>query len=82
MAKTPVPAQSPPARAAAQPSLQEAQARLKAATDKHDAVVSALSRIGVSAQEKRSAQAASKQVERELREARRLLQEAQAATPG
>jgi hypothetical protein len=60
-------------------SLQEAQARLQAATERHAAVVSALSRLGASPQDKRQAQAESKKVEHELREAKRLLQEAQAS---
>ena len=60
-------------------SLQEAQARLQAATERHAAVVSALSRLGASPQDKRQAQAESKKVEHELREAKRLFQEAQAS---
>ena len=79
MAKKPGSKDTPPAQADAEARLQEAVARLKAATDRHDAVVSALSRIGVSAQERRFAQGESKKVERELREATRLLEEAQAA---
>ncbi len=62
----------------AETNLQEALARLKTATDRHDAVVAVLSRVGVSAQEKRSAQVESKKVERDLRDAKRLVQEAQA----
>jgi hypothetical protein len=58
--------------------LQEALARLKAATEKHEAVISALSRLGASAQEKRLAQAEKKKVDHALREAQRLLREAQA----
>jgi signal transduction histidine kinase len=81
MVKKPTPAKSVPAQADAEARLQEAVARLKAATDRHDAVVSALSRIGVSAQERRFAQGESKKVERELRDARRLLEEAQATAP-
>jgi signal transduction histidine kinase len=79
MVTKPTSKDSPPAQAGAEARLQEAVARLKAATDKHDAMVSALSRVGVSAQERRFAQGEGKKVERELREARRLLQEAQAA---
>jgi hypothetical protein len=59
--------------------LQEAEARFKAATDRHDAVVSVLSRLSTTPQDKRQAQAEAKKVDQELREARRLLQEAQAA---
>ena len=62
----------------AQARLQEAQARMKSATDRHAAIVDVLSRVGVSAQDKRSAQMESKKVERELREARRLLEQSQA----
>ncbi|MDB5858666.1 MAG: hypothetical protein JWQ76_2355 [Ramlibacter sp.] len=80
MVKKPIPDNSTPTQADAEAKLQEALARLKAATARHDAVVSALSRLGASAHEKRSAQAANKQVERELRDARRLVEEAQATT--
>ncbi|MCG2594229.1 hypothetical protein LZ009_15710 [Ramlibacter sp. XY19] len=59
--------------------LQEAEARLKAATERHDAVVSFLSRLSTTPQDKRQAQAEAKKVDQELREAKRLLQEAQAA---
>jgi hypothetical protein len=59
--------------------LQEAEARLKTATERHAAVVSFLSRPGASAQDKRLAQSESKKVEHELREATLALQEAQAA---
>ena len=62
----------------AQAQLQEAQARVVAATARQAAVVSVLSRIGVSAQDKRMAQLASKKIEHELREAKRALDEAQA----
>jgi hypothetical protein len=78
MVKKPVTDKSAPKPSEAEAKLQEAAARLKAATDRHDAVVSALSRLGASPQEKRSAQAVGKQVEHELREARRLLEELQA----
>lgn len=57
--------------------LQEALARMKSATERHAAVVGVLSRLGVSAQDKRLAQAESKKIEHELREAKRLLGEAQ-----
>ena len=52
---------------------------MKAATDRHAAVVGVLSRLGVSAQDKRLAQAESKKVDRDLRDAKKLLKEAQAA---
>jgi hypothetical protein len=81
MAKKPVSKDSAPAQADAEARLHAAEARLKAALERHDAVVSALSRLRASPQEKRAAQAAGKQVEHELREARRLLEEAQSA-PG
>ena len=60
--------------------LQEALAQLKAATDRQQAVISVLSRVGVSAQDKRLAQAEGKKVDHALREAKRLVQEAQALT--
>lgn len=75
MVKKPVPAASNETEA--EVKLQEALARMKSATDRHAAVIGVLSRVGVSAQDKRSAQAESKKVERELRDARRLLAEAQ-----
>lgn len=62
-----------------QPNLQEALARLKSATDRQAAVVSVLSRLGVSAQDKRLAQAEGKKADHELREAKRLLGQAQAS---
>jgi hypothetical protein len=77
MVAQPASKQGSPGQADAQARLQEAQARLKAATDRHAAVVSVLSRLGVSPQEKRLAQAESKKAEHDLREARRLLQQAQ-----
>ena len=78
MVKKP-PSKDTPPKVDSEAKLREAEARLKAASDRHDAVVSALSRLGASAQDKRQAQAESKKVEHELREAKRLLQEAQAA---
>lgn len=63
----------------AETRLQEAIARLKGATDRHAALVAVLSRVGVSPQEKRDAQGQSKKIDHDLREAKRLLQEAQAA---
>lgn len=64
----------------AETKLQEALARMKLADDRHAAVVSVLSRLGVSAQEKRLAQAEGKKVDQELREAKRLLRDAQLLT--
>jgi hypothetical protein len=58
--------------------LAEALARVKDASDRHAAVIAVLSRVRVSAQEKRLAQAEGKKVDRDLREARRMLREAQA----
>lgn len=69
------------AEAAAETKLREAHARMKAATDRHAAIVAAMSGLHVSPQERRLAQSESKKVERELQDARRLLQEAQAAAP-
>ena len=79
MVAKPVKGEGIPRQADAETRLQEALARMKAATDRHAAVVSVLSRLGVSPQEKRLAQVESKKIERDLREARRLLQEAQPA---
>ena len=62
----------------AEANLQEALARMKSATARHAAVVGVLSRVGVSAQDKRAAQVESKKVDRDLRDARRLLSEAEA----
>jgi hypothetical protein len=58
--------------------LNEALARMKSATDRRAALIDVLSRVGVSAQDKRSAQAESKKIDRDLRDAKRLLDEAQA----
>lgn len=59
--------------------LQEAMDRMKSVTDRQAAVIAVLSRVGVSAQDKRLAQAENKKLDRDLREAKRLLEEAQAA---
>jgi len=64
----------------AETRLQEAHARLKGASERHAAVVAVLSRVRVSAQEKRLAQAESKKVDHDLRDAKRLLREAQSLT--
>lgn len=66
-------------RAEAETRLRDAQAALKAATDRHAAIVAVMSRLRASPQERRLAQSQVKKVERELLDARRLLQEAQAA---
>jgi hypothetical protein len=81
MVAKPATGQATPGQAQAQAGLQEALDRVKAAMDRQAAVVKILSRVGVSAQEKRLAQAEGKKIERDLREARRLLQQAQQA-PG
>jgi len=57
---------------------QEALARVQAASTRHEAVISILSRVDVSAWEKRAAQAESRKVDKEMREAKRLLREVQA----
>ena len=75
MAKKPTTKENPPAKA---DPLQEAQARLKAANDRHAAVVSVLSRLSTTPQDKRMAQAEAKKVDQEVRDAKRLLQESQA----
>ncbi|MES3003843.1 MAG: hypothetical protein V4787_24345 [Pseudomonadota bacterium] len=64
----------------AETKLQEALARVKLASDRHAAVVSVVSRVGVSAQDKRLAQAEGKKVDQELRDAKRLLRDAQSLT--
>ena len=63
----------------AETRLKEAQARVKSASDKHAAIVSVMSRLGVSPGERRLAQSESKNVEHELQEATRMLREAEAA---
>jgi division protein CdvB (Snf7/Vps24/ESCRT-III family) len=78
MATNPVLENSVTRKAEAEAKLQEALARIKTASDRHEAVISALSRVGVSEAEKRFAQAESKKVDRDMRDARRLLREAQA----
>ncbi len=65
--------------AEAEAKLQAAHARVKSVTDKHAAVVDVLSRVGVTAINKRLAQVEVKKLDRELREARRLLAELQAS---
>lgn len=79
MVTKPVPGVDMSNETEAETKLQEALARMKSATDRHAAVVSVLSRLGVSAQDKRLAQAEGKKVDRELRDAKRLLSEAQAS---
>lgn len=79
MVTKPVPGVRMSNETAAETKLQEALARMKFATDRHAAVISVLSRLGVSAQDKRLAQAEGKKVDRELRDAKRLLSEAQAS---
>jgi hypothetical protein len=74
------PPTTPAAEADAESRLQEALARMKAASDRHAAIVAVTSRLGASAQERRFAQSEGKKVDRELSEAKRLLREAQAAT--
>lgn len=60
--------------------LREALAKMKEASDRHAAIVAAMSRLGVSPQERRLAQSESKKVDRQLSDAKRLLREAQAVT--
>lgn len=81
MVKKSAPAKSAPAQADPAARLQEAQARLKAAEDRQAAIVSVLSRLSTSAQDKRMAQIENRKVEIELREARRLVQEARDLAP-
>lgn len=70
------------AEAEAETRLREALARMKAASDRHAAIVAAMSRLGATPAERRLAQSERKKVDRELHDARRLLREAQAAAPG
>jgi hypothetical protein len=79
MVAKPVPGTGTSNETEAETRLQEALARMKSASDRHAAVIGVLSRVGVSAQDKRSAQAESKKVDRDLRDAKRLLREAQAS---
>ena len=65
--------------AEAEAKLREALAKMKAASDRHAAIVAVMSRLGVSPQERRLAQSESKKVEHELNDAKRLLRDAQAA---
>ncbi|MBI5277398.1 MAG: hypothetical protein HY854_13155 [Burkholderiales bacterium] len=70
--------------AEAEAKLRDALAQVKAAEQRHAAVVAALSRMNATPQERRLAQSESKKVEQEMRVAKRLLGEAQAlsqATP-
>jgi hypothetical protein len=66
-------------QAQAETRLSEATAKMKAASDRHAAIVAVMSRLGASPQERRLAQSESRKVDRELNDARRLLREAQAA---
>jgi hypothetical protein len=75
MVAKPVPGVGPSNETQAQTKRQEALARMKSATDRQAAVIDVLSRVGVSAQDKRSAQLEGKKVDRDLREAKRLLKE-------
>jgi hypothetical protein len=65
--------------AEAETKLREALDKMKAASDRHAAIVAVMSRPGGSPQERRLAQSESKKVDRELQNAERLLREAQAA---
>jgi len=78
MVTKPSPEKRVTSKADAEAKIEQARAQLKAATERHEAVVSALSRLGASAQDKRQAQAEKKKVDHALREATRLLKEAQA----
>ena len=66
------------AETVAEARLREALAKVNAANARHAAIVAATSRLGVTPQERRLAQSESKKVDQELRDAKRLLQEAQA----
>lgn len=79
MATKPSTKKSATGEADGQARIEQARAQLKAATERHQAVVSALSRLGASAADKRMAQAEKKKVDHALREATRLLKEAQSS---
>lgn len=68
-------------KAEAESKLREALVTMKAASDRHAAVIAVMSRLGVSPQERRHAQSESKKVDAQLSDAKRLLREAQAAAP-
>lgn len=59
--------------------LRQALATMKAASDRHAAIVAVMSRLRVTPAARRLAQSESKKVDRELHDARRALREAQAA---
>jgi hypothetical protein len=71
---------SPQGSAQAEAKLQEALARLKAATERHAALVAVMSRTSGAPQERRLAQSQSRKIEQELRDAQRLVLEAQGHT--
>lgn len=70
------------AETAAETRLREARDKVKAATERHAAIVAVMSRLSATPQERRLAQSQSKKVEHELHEAQRLLREAEAAAGG
>ena len=65
----------------AETRLREALAKVKVASDRHAAVVSAMSRLGATPAERRLAQSERKKIDRELLDAKRLLRDVQAAAP-
>jgi hypothetical protein len=67
------------AESGAEAKLGEAMAKMKAASDRHAAIVAVMSRLGASPQERRLAQSERKKVDHDLNDAKRLLREAQAA---
>jgi hypothetical protein len=79
----PMASRQPPTTAAAETQaetqLREALARLKTVSERHAAIVATMSRLGVTPGERRLAQSQSKKVDHELRDAKRLLAQAQAA---
>jgi hypothetical protein len=62
----------------AEKKLREALVKFKTATDRHSALIAMVSRIGVSEPEKRLAQAEGKKVDRDMRDAKRLLRDVRA----
>lgn len=79
MVAKPVPAAGTSNASEAEKKVEEAHARVKAAAERQAAIIGVLSRVGVSAQEKRLAQVAIKKADRDLRDARRLLNDAHGA---
>ncbi len=70
----------PATKAEAEAKLEEALRLLKAANDRHAALIAVVSRVNVTPAERRFAQSESKKVDRQIRDAKGLLKDAQAYT--